>query len=201
MLAALGRRLLQQLAGALLVVDLEVGAGQIQLGPHAAVIGIPHDELGKSVHAALQAVRRQALGSRMAALGAAWALGFDWSSIRAALASFVSDAATAPGRFNVFDYKGATLIADYGHNPDAISALVQAVEALPSKRRSVVISGAGDRRDEDIRQQTRILGTAFDEVVLYEDACQRGRVEGEVVALLRDAFLRVAPAMQMDGAG
>jgi cyanophycin synthetase len=26
---------------------------------------------------------------------------------------------------------------------------------MPAKRRSVVISGAGDRRDEDIRQQTR----------------------------------------------
>ncbi|MFZ5507349.1 MAG: cyanophycin synthetase [Pseudomonadota bacterium] len=124
----------------------------------------------------------------MAALGAAWALGFDWSSIRAALASFVSDAATAPGRFNVFDYKGATLIADYGHNPDAISALVQAIDALPAKRRSVVISGAGDRRDEDIRKQTQILGAAFDSVVLYQDQCQRGRKDGEVIALLREGL-------------
>ena len=33
-----------------------------------------------------------------------------------------------------------------------------AVEALPAQRRSVVISGAGDRRDEDIRAQTQILG-------------------------------------------
>ena len=46
------------------------------------------------------------------------------------------------------------LIADYGHNPDAMRALVGAVETMPAKRRSVVISGAGDRRDEDIREQT-----------------------------------------------
>jgi cyanophycin synthetase len=52
----------------------------------------------------------------------------------------------------------------------------------------VVISGAGDRRDEDIRDQTRILGKAFDEVILYEDQCQRGRAEGEVVALLREGL-------------
>ena len=52
-------------------------------------------------------------------------------------------------------------------------------------RRSVVISGAGDRRDDDIRQQTEILGDAFDEVILYQDACQRGRADGEVLALLR----------------
>ncbi len=124
----------------------------------------------------------------MAALGAAWALGLDWQVIRAGLKSFDSDAETAPGRFNVFAYRGATLIADYGHNPDAIQALVRAVEAMPARRRSVVISAAGDRRDEDIRQQTEILGDAFDEVILYQDACQRGRADGEVLALLRQGL-------------
>jgi cyanophycin synthetase len=101
------------------------------------------------------------------------------------LLSFVNDSDNALGRFNLFSYRGATVIADYGHNPDAISALVQAVENMPAQRRSVVISGAGDRRDEDIRQQTEMLGHAFDEVVLYQDQCQRGRADGEVLALLR----------------
>ncbi|MBK7900718.1 MAG: cyanophycin synthetase [Azonexus sp.] len=121
----------------------------------------------------------------MAATGAGWALGLPWETIAAGLASFVNDAQTAPGRFNVFNYRGATLIADYGHNPDAIQALVNAIDTMPAGKRSVVISGAGDRRDEDIRQQTEILGDAFDEVILYEDACQRGREDGEVIALLR----------------
>jgi cyanophycin synthetase len=100
----------------------------------------------------------------------------------------VNDAQSAPGRFNLFDYRGATLIADYGHNPDAILALVSAIDNMPSKKRAVVISGAGDRRDEDIRQQTEILGDAFDQVVLYQDQCQRGRADGEVLALLRDGL-------------
>ncbi|WP_343587405.1 cyanophycin synthetase [Herbaspirillum sp.] len=121
----------------------------------------------------------------MASVGAAWALGLDWERITAALNSFISDSDTAPGRFNLFDYRGATLIADYGHNPDAIQALIKAVDSMPSKRRSVVISGAGDRRDDDITQQTEMLGDAFDEVVLYQDQCQRGRSDGEVIALLR----------------
>jgi cyanophycin synthetase len=121
----------------------------------------------------------------MAATGAGWALRLPWETIAAGLASFVNDAQTAPGRFNVFNYRGATLIADYGHNPDAIQALVNAIDTMPAGKRSVVISGAGDRRDEDIRQQTEILGDAFDEVILYEDACQRGREDGEVIALLR----------------
>jgi cyanophycin synthetase len=121
----------------------------------------------------------------MAATGAGWALGIDWAIIRAGLAGFVNDAQSAPGRFNLFSYRGATLIADYGHNPDAIKALVSAIDNMPAKRRCVVISGAGDRRDEDIRQQTEIIGDAFDQVVLYQDQCQRGRADGEVLALLQ----------------
>ncbi|AKJ30320.1 cyanophycin synthetase [Caldimonas brevitalea] len=126
----------------------------------------------------------------MAAVAAAWALDLDWDTIARGLRSFVNDADNAPGRFNVFDYGGATLIADYGHNPDAIAALSKAVESMPARRRSVVISGAGDRRDEDIRQQTEILGDAFDEVVLYQDQCQRGRADGEVLALLREGLAK-----------
>jgi cyanophycin synthetase len=128
----------------------------------------------------------------MAAVGAAWALGIDWNTIRLGLATFVSDASTAPGRFNVFDYRGATLVADYGHNPDAIQALVQAVGALPAKQRWVVISGAGDRRDDDIRRQTEILGEAFDGAILYQDACQRGRADGEVLGLLQQGLAKAS---------
>jgi cyanophycin synthetase len=124
----------------------------------------------------------------MASIGAAWAINLPWDSICMGLSTFVSDTQGVPGRFNMFSYKGATIIADYGHNPDAIKALVQAVTNLPAKQRSVVISGAGDRRDEDIREQTRLIGDAFERVVLFEDACQRGRADGEVIALLRQGL-------------
>ena len=124
----------------------------------------------------------------MASVAAAWGVGISWDKIALGLKTFVGESDNAPGRFNVFDYRGATLIADYGHNPDAIAALVSAVENMPARRRSVVISGAGDRRDQDITQQTAILGAAFDEVLLYEDQCQRGRADGEVVALLRQGL-------------
>ncbi|ANJ66694.1 cyanophycin synthetase [Halothiobacillus diazotrophicus] len=124
----------------------------------------------------------------MAAIGAAWGLNLDWSIIARGLAGFSSDATMAPGRFNLFEYRGATVIADYGHNSDAIQALCQAVQSLPARQRLVVISGAGDRRDEDIRQQTRILGDVFDQVLLYQDACQRGRADGEVIGLLREGL-------------
>jgi cyanophycin synthetase len=96
------------------------------------------------------------------------------------------------------NFRGATVIADYGHNPDAMRALVCAVEALPAQRRSVVISGAGDRRDEDIREQTQILGGCFDDVVLFQDACQRGRADGEVIRLLREGLAGATRTQRID---
>ena len=134
----------------------------------------------------------------MAAVAAAWAAGIHWDAIRSGLASFVNDSHNAPGRFNVMDYAGATVIADYGHNPDAMRALVDAVNAMPAQRRSVVISGAGDRRDSDIRDQTVILGAAFDDVILYQDAAQRGRADGEVMALLRQGLAGASRTRRID---
>jgi cyanophycin synthetase len=138
------------------------------------------------------------VGNAMAAVAAAWALGMDWETLRKGLRSFVNDAETAPGRFNLFEFRGATVIADYGHNPDAIQALVSAVGTLPARRRSVVISGAGDRRDEDLRRQTRILGDAFDDVILYQDAAQRGRADGEVIGLLREGLVDAGRTRRID---
>ncbi|NML87394.1 cyanophycin synthetase, partial [Polaromonas sp.] len=134
----------------------------------------------------------------MAAVAAAWAVGITWDTIKSGLASFVTDSHNAPGRFNVMDYAGATVIADYGHNPDAMRALVAAVDAMPAQRRSVVISGAGDRRDNDIRDQTVILGDAFDDVILYQDAAQRGRADGEVMALLREGLAGAVRTKNID---
>lgn len=149
-------------------------------------------ELARIALAGVPLTRNGSIGFQvenvMASMAAAWGVGLDWDAVRTGLASFVNDSDNAPGRFNLFSWRGATLIADYGHNPDAMLALVKAVDAMPGKQRYVVISGAGDRRDEDIREQTRILGAAFDHVVLYQDACQRGRADGEVIRLLREGL-------------
>ncbi len=134
----------------------------------------------------------------MAAIAAAWALGLHWDTIRRGLASFANDADNVPGRFNVMDYRGATVIADYGHNADAMRALVAAVDAMPARRRSVVISAAGDRRDSDISDQTALLGAAFDDVILYQDAAQRGRGDGEVMALLRHGLVGARRTQRID---
>jgi cyanophycin synthetase len=62
----------------------------------------------------------------------------------------------------------------------------------------VVISGAGDRRDEDLVRQTEILGEAFDDAILYQDQAQRGRGDGEVLALLRQGLAHARRTTRID---
>lgn len=121
----------------------------------------------------------------LAAVAAAQALGVPPDLIHAALESFESNMELTPGRFNVVELNGATAIFDYGHNPSALAALVEAIESFPSRTRSAVFTVAGDRSDEFITRQAVMVGDAFDHVLIYESPdCRRGRVEGEILALL-----------------
>jgi len=52
----------------------------------------------------------------------------------------------------------------------------------------IVLTAAGDRRDMDLVRLGQIVGNHFDEVVLFEDACNRGRADGEVTRLLREGM-------------
>ena len=131
----------------------------------------------------------------LAAAGAAWALGLGLDAIRDGLETFGSAIDTVPGRFNLLEVNGATIMIDYGHNISALRALVEAIEPLPHPRRSIVYSVAGDRRDEDMVRQGQILAGAFDRVYLYEDSCLRGRAPGEITALLRRG-LAVGPRVR-----
>jgi cyanophycin synthetase len=121
----------------------------------------------------------------LAAAAAAWALGIPDDTVRAALATFASDTRQVPGRFNVLEADGATVVIDYAHNVSAVEALINALEEFPAERRSILFTAAGDRRDDDIVQQGALLAEAFDRIYLYEDNCTRGRADGEVIALLR----------------
>jgi len=125
----------------------------------------------------------------LASVGAAWSLGLSLDLIRRGLESFCANQQMIPGRFNLLEIRGATVIVDYGHNVSALAALLEVIDTLPHSRRSVVYSAAGDRRDADMLDQARLLGSAFDRVYLYEDHYLRGRAEGEILRILRDGLV------------
>lgn len=126
----------------------------------------------------------------IAAAAAAWSLNIPETAIRSGLETFAADSRQAPGRFNVLEANGATVVVDYGHNPSALEALVEAIGQFPGDYRTAVFTAEGDRRDQDIIRQAEILSHAFDAVYLYEYKDLRGRNPGEIPALLRRGLER-----------
>ncbi|WP_295457387.1 Mur ligase family protein [uncultured Thiodictyon sp.] len=126
----------------------------------------------------------------LAGAGALWALGLPLATLGAALETFGADLDKSPGRFNVLSINGATVVFDYGHNPSALLAMIEALAAFPHGRRLAVYSAAGDRRDADLIRQGEILGHAFDRVILYEDHYTRGRQPGEIMSLFAQGLTR-----------
>jgi cyanophycin synthetase len=133
----------------------------------------------------------------LAATAACWSIGISCEVMRAGLATFTSDTRSTPGRFNILDYEGATIVVDYGHNADALVALIDAIGRMPHDRRLVVYTAAGDRRDVDIIRQAEIIGNGFDHVIIYEDKCTRGRPDGEVVSLMHRGLSRSTRAAEI----
>jgi cyanophycin synthetase len=135
----------------------------------------------------------------LAATAACWSLGMPAEQIRLGLESFSSHGDKLPGRFNILEIQGATAVLDYGHNVSSLVAILQALNQFPHQERTVVYSAAGDRRDEDMIAQGKILGDAFDRVILYEDTFTRGRERGEIIDLFRHGILQGSRAKQIDG--
>lgn len=121
----------------------------------------------------------------LAAAGAASALGVPRDAIRTALETFSPHLDGSPGRFNLLEVHGATVVVDYGHNTSALAAILETLKHFPHTRRRALYSAAGDRRDADLLDLGRMLGDNFDAVLLYEDKYVRGRAEGEIMRLMR----------------
>ena len=120
----------------------------------------------------------------LASAAAAWRLGVPLELVRLGLESFSSGSSGSPGRFNLLDLDGASIVVDYGHNVPSLERICGSLMKFPHPRRTAVYSAAGDRRDEDLVAQGRLLAGAFDRVVIYEDAYIRGREPGEITRLI-----------------
>ncbi|WP_209599359.1 Mur ligase family protein [Ruegeria sp. HKCCSP351] len=127
----------------------------------------------------------------LAAMCLALALKLPLEAVRQGLAGFKPDAKDNPGRCNEFRYNGAQVFVDFAHNPHSISAVCDALSALPAKRRFIMLSHAGDRSDQDIRDVTATaLNFQPDVVVAAElEGYLRGRSMGEIPDLIEKSAL------------
>lgn len=132
---------------------------------------------------------RHNIANALAAAAAADALGIPLATIAKGLCALGN--ADNPGRANIYQVNGTTFLVDFAHNPAGLAALMPLVERLPAKRRALITGQAGDRSDADIVAFADASASLqFDRIWLKRmDGHARGRAEGEVAALMRDAFL------------
>ena len=110
--------------------------------------------------------------------------------IKSALMSFVPSSSQTPGRLNFFRFKNFTMLADFAHNPHGLRLLGDFVGKLDYPKKIGLISGTGDRRDEDIRELGSLSAKYFDEIIIRCDKNLRGRTAKEIIGLLKDGILQ-----------
>jgi len=111
--------------------------------------------------------------------------------IRMGLQTFVPSTTLTPGRLNFFHFKEFTMLADFAHNPHGLELLGDFVSKLDYNLKIGVISGTGDRRDEDIRELGAISARYFDEIIIRCDKNLRGRTAEEIISLLQEGIKTV----------
>jgi cyanophycin synthetase len=138
----------------------------------------------------------------LAAVAAAHVSGAHLHDIRHGLRTFTTDFFQAPGRLNLVELAGVTVLLDYAHNAAGLQMVGDLVERMTSEPppsrpgapswsanlRVAVVATAGDRRDEDMRELGRVAARFFDEVIVREDVHTRGRERGETGSLVMEGI-------------
>jgi cyanophycin synthetase len=129
------------------------------------------------------------IANAMAATAAALGENVQLEYIRQALRTFTTSFFQTPGRFNVMEFQGRRVLMDYCHNVAGMESMADFVRRLEPERTIAVISIPGDRQDDDIRAFGALAAASFDELIFREDTNRRGRANGEIASLLREAAI------------
>jgi len=130
------------------------------------------------------------------ALGAAalgYASGLGLKDIAAGLAAFDPSPDQSPGRTNLFEVGGVTVLVDFVHNPHGLAAIGRLIKGLAPRRLGLMVGHAGDRDDEAILEVAQAAWALGPERVAAKDLAGylRGREPGEVPGIIRDEMIRL----------
>jgi len=128
------------------------------------------------------------VANALAASLGAYLWGFTPLQIAASLQSFIPGYDLTPGRMNLFELRRFNVLVDYAHNPHGYTAVEDYIQNISARRKVGIISGVGDRRDEDIRECAAIAGRMFDHIIIRQEADLRGNTEEKIIALLLEGL-------------
>lgn len=133
----------------------------------------------------------------LAATLATFVHGLKTEDISLSLQTFIPSAAQTPGRMNIFKFKNFKVLVDFAHNPAGFNGIKEYLKTIEATEHIGVISGTGDRRDEDILETARISAAMFDKVVICQEKYLRGRPQEELVELLTTGLQEVKPNIEI----
>ena len=129
----------------------------------------------------------------LAATLATYTYGFTIEDIRTNLETFIPSASQTPGRMNIFDFKEYKVLIDFAHNADGFRGIKEFLSTIESPYKIGIITGTGDRRDDDIRDMGRISAEMFDHIIIRQDKFLRGRQADDIVRLLVEGIKESNP--------
>lgn len=129
----------------------------------------------------------------LAATLASYAYGFTIEDIKTNLETFIPSASQTPGRMNIFDFKEYKVLIDFAHNADGFRGIKEFLTGVESPYKIGIITGTGDRRDDDIRDLGRISAEMFDHIIIRQDKFLRGREADDIVKLLLEGIKEKNP--------
>lgn len=98
-----------------------------------------------------------------------------------------------PGRVNIFEFNEITFMLDYAHNQHGVKALGEFIRTMEASLKVGIITGVGDRRDEDLIALGEEAARIFDEIIIRHDADMRGRTVEEVESLISQGIFHIDP--------
>lgn len=123
--------------------------------------------------------------------------GFKTEDISLSLQTFIPSAAQTPGRMNVFKFKNFKILVDFAHNPAGFNGIKDYLKTIDATEHVGVISGTGDRRDEDIMETARISAEMFDKVLICQEKYLRGRTRESLIEMLIVGLKEVKPDIEI----
>ncbi len=121
----------------------------------------------------------------LAATLACFVHGVSLEDIRVGLTTFTPSLAQTPGRLNFIEINDFTVLLDFAHNPAGFTGLQKFINKLNFKSKTGILSGVGDRRDEDLCEMGKLAGETFDKIIIRRGDYLRGQTEEEVLELLQ----------------
>ncbi|MFN2373294.1 MAG: Mur ligase family protein, partial [Cyclonatronaceae bacterium] len=121
----------------------------------------------------------------LAAVAVAYTQKISPAVIRRSLTGFIPSPELTPGRMNLFKFESYDVLVDYCHNTAGLMAIKEFIDSSNYLYKTGIISGIGDRREEDMLEVGRLSAEIFCKIIIREDSDLRGKAAGESSAIVK----------------